>query len=413
MASVRTRGVVLRAVPFVLVVPLIVVPVVAYFALSAGGQAGLPVAQGAIGGAFHPVAGSFRPDTTTLPDCNGQYVCLEQAFGNLAFSSGPSRALAVFESRIDTDPIVAKDCHRIVHTIGSASYARLHGDIARTFSVGSSVCASGYYHGILERAFAGLTTKRELAAKAQSLCLGAGIRRRSFLDYQCRHGLGHGFMIQTGYDLPTALSLCTSLGTGWDEVTCTSGAFMENGVTRFGFRSRWLRDDDPLYPCNAIARGYRKSCYVRATTRILAVTENDFAKTAALCASLARTWASPCFRGFGRDAVVEAQYEDYGKALALCRLAGSYLDDCLLGAARTFSDGKARVGARSAAVFCSQAPRSARDGCAAGLGLIVGLLEPDDRQRRAACLRLMRAEADACSRSASAEVDPRGIQSWG
>ena len=56
-------------------------------------------------------------------------------------------------------------------------------------------------------------------------------------------------MIQTGYDLPAALSLCGGLGTGWDEITCTGGAFMENVSTRFGFRSPWLDEDEPLYPC--------------------------------------------------------------------------------------------------------------------------------------------------------------------
>jgi hypothetical protein len=193
---------------------LIAVPVAAYFVLSGSRGGNLPVAQGGIGGVFHPVAGNFEADDTQLAGCNGRYSCLEQAFGNIAYRKGPKPALRVFSKRIGSDADVQRDCHRIAHFIGSASFARYDGNVARTFAEGSAICASGYYHGILERAFAGITNKADLAKRARSLCLAAGIRRRGFLDYQCRHGLGHGFMTQTGYDLPMALSLCSGLGTG-------------------------------------------------------------------------------------------------------------------------------------------------------------------------------------------------------
>ena len=311
MARSERRGLWWRVLPLVLLVPLVVVPTVAMLlAFGGGGSTSVPIAAGSSGGAFHPVAGGFVADATALADCAGSYSCLEQAFGNIAFERGPKRALAVFETELVRDKDVERDCHRIVHTIGSATYARYDGDVARTFSEGSSTCASGYYHGILERAFVGITSKAELGKAARELCLGVGIRRQSFLDYQCRHGLGHGFMIQTGYDLPTALSLCSGLGTGWDRVTCTSGSFMENVSTRFGYRSSWLDEEDPLYPCNRVAVQHRRSCYVRATTWILQVEKNDFRRTADRCVAAGR-WAAVCFRGFGRDAVVEARYRDF------------------------------------------------------------------------------------------------------
>jgi len=401
-------------IPAVLLAPVLVGVALAYFAVSGqssgGGQ---QVAQGAVGGVFHPVAGNFTPDATTLAGCAGQYSCLEQAFGNLAFRQGPKRALAVFDARLARDRNVERDCHRIVHTIGSATFARFHGNIARTFAQGSSVCASGYYHGILERAFVGITTKARLAEVARSLCVSAGIRRRSFLDYQCRHGLGHGFMIQTGYDLPMALSLCHGLGTGWDEITCTSGAFMENVSTRFGFRSSWLKDDAPLYPCTRPGLLDRRSCYVRATTWMLELNGNDFAKAAGVCKSAGPRWATFCFRGYGRDAVVDSRYRDMARVRELCDLSRGYRGECYYGAARTFSDGSAVDGVRLAARFCTTVPVPDRPSCVAGYGIVVGLLQPTDASRRAACARLAAAEVAACSRAAIAEVDPSGRHSWG
>jgi hypothetical protein len=397
-----------------LVVPLVAVPALAYAVLSGDGRGGgTAVAQGSSGGTFHPVAGSFVPDETTLADCDGDYGCLEQAFGNVAFREGPQRALALFEERLTTDANVEKDCHRIVHTIGAAVFARFDGDVARTFAAGSATCASGYYHGILERAFVGISSVAALGRKAQSMCLGQGIRRRGFLDYQCRHGLGHGLMIQTGYDLPTALALCGRLGTRWDEVTCTGGVFMENGNTSFGFRSRWLDDEVPLYPCGSVAVRHRRSCYLRSSTRVLSLNGNDFELAAGTCESAGRRWARFCFRGLGRDAVVEATYRDLAKTHALCRAAGAYLGECLYGAARTFGDGESLGGLSRAAAFCARAWRAVRDDCAGGLGVVVGLLYPTDATRRAVCTRLMPGQAEACAAAAKAEVAPSGREAWG
>ena len=53
--------------------------------------------------------------------------------------------------------------------MGGAALARFKGDVARAFIDGSPVCASGYYHGVLERGFAGVEDS-QLAAKARDLC---------------------------------------------------------------------------------------------------------------------------------------------------------------------------------------------------------------------------------------------------
>ena len=399
--------------PFVLVVPLVAIPTIAFVVLTGDSQGSrLPVAQGAVGGTFHPVAGGFELDDTELESCEGDFGCLEQAFGNIAYREGPKVAMSLFETHIEADANVQHNCHRIAHTIGSAALRLYDGNVGKTFAVGSATCASGYYHGILERAFVGVSTRRDLVRVSRTLCDASGIRRRGFLDYQCRHGLGHGFMIQSGYDLPLALSLCGELGTRWDELTCTSGVFMENSSTRFGFRSRWLDEERPLYPCSDIATRYKRSCYLRATTWALQMNRDDFEETARLCRSAGR-WTTFCFRGFGRDAVVEARYLDTGKALALCELAGDYRGDCLYGAARTFSDGSAFAGVRQAAAFCARAPAVDRGACAAGYGILIGLLFATDDRRRAACASVLPAHADSCARAAIAEVRPNGRGAWG
>jgi hypothetical protein len=376
-----------------------------------GKEQHLAVARGVVDGSFHPIAGKFRPDGTKLEDCSSTDMrCLEQGFGNLAYSEGPKPALALFNERRLTQQTVAKDCHRIAHMIGSASLAFFKGNVAKTYANGSPSCASGYYHGILERAFANVFTHRGLIRAARTLCSGAGVRRMGFLDYQCTHGLGHGLMIQTGYDLPMALAICGSLQTRWDEVSCTGGAFMENGSTVYGLRSQWLKDDDPLYPCPVIKLRNRASCYLRVTTQVLNTNRYNWPKTAETCRSLASRWRPYCFRSYGRDTVNYAG----GKADSILRLCGfgrSGEGQCLYGAARTMADRDAKT--TNAAAFCRRAPAAWQGKCFAGLGVVVGLLEPTRARRMQACEELTQSWARACLTAAQSEVNPHGRGAWG
>lgn len=402
-----------RALLFLLVLPLLVLASVAYLVLPGGGEAGLELARGSTGGAFHPVAGNFAPDDTKVDDCGErEFRCLEQAFGNVAYRLGPKAALALFDARIASDADVRGRCHTIAHNIGSAAFALFDGNVATTFSRGSATCASGYYHGVLERAFVGVTSKTELVAVARELCSGGALRRHGFLDYQCRHGLGHGLMIQTGYDLPLALDVCGGLATRWDGAACAGGVFMENANTSFGYRSRWVDEEDPLHPCNRVATRFRRTCYLRVPTRLLQFHRKDFAKTADACAKLDPRWASPCFRGYGRDAVTEAGFVP-DKTVSFCRLAGPWSGDCWRGAARTVGDRAGLTAAKRAAQFCSRSPRAERGSCFAGVGINVGLLHHTHEARRRACAGLAAASADSCASAAIAAVDPNGRGAFG
>ena len=395
-----------------LIVALAAAAVAAAAAIGRSDQPKVVVARGVTDGSFHPIAGGFVPDGTKIEDCGTDMRCLEQGFGNLAYTAGPAAALARFDRTRMVDKTVAGDCHRIAHMIGSAALRRLHGNVAEAFSRGSSSCASGYYHGILERAFSHVRSKRGLIRAARRLCRGAGVRRRGFLDYQCTHGLGHGLMIQTGFDVPSALWMCSRLATRWDDVTCAGGVFMENGSTVYGIRSRWLKDDDPLYPCAVVKLRDRAACYLRVTTQMLRVNGYDWAKAAQTCRGVSLKWRRYCFRSFGRDAV-EHTHEDAGAILRLCRLVGSAGGDCLYAAARTMANRQATTS--GAAALCRIAPARERPPCFAGLGVVVGLLQATDAGRARACARLTqsRMQARACTRAARAEVEPNGRQAWG
>ena len=326
------------------------------------------------------VAAAFEPDATKLADCKTDSACFEQAFGNLAYYQGPKRALAVFTRMIETDPTV-RVCHRIAHALGAGALAHYKGDVGPAFADGSAVCWSGYYHGILERAFAGVS-EDELPAVARRLCASAEVRRSDFVAYQCVHGLGHGLMIYTNYDLRKSLETCDQLATPWDQSSCTGGIFMENLQTSYGTKSPWLRDDDPLYPCTAVAERHKLYCYLMVTSRILDVDGGDWQKTVGWCNKAEQGWVATCFQSLGRDASGRS-LQNPAEIIRICSLAKKMAGECVYGAARDITSMDA--GARRSAGFCSAVPDPLQPGCFNGIGTILGGFSREARARRAAC----------------------------
>ena len=326
-------------------------------------------------------AAEFKPDETELADCDGSFSCLEQAFGNLAYEEGPKTALEEFDRRIAADPEIERNCHRIAHKIGAGALAHYDGGVGRAFAAGSASCWSGYYHGILERAFSGVDPER-LGPIARELCADPDVRRTAFVAYQCVHGLGHGLMIFTGYDLPRSLEVCDELATAWDQTSCTGGVFMENISSSYGIESRWLRDDDPIYPCQIVAERHKLYCYLMVTSRILALENYDFAKTADWCRRSEAAWIATCFQSLGRDASGQTR-GDAARILEICDEAGDIADECVYGAARDLTSQDS--GPARAAELCEKASASIQDYCFRGIGTILGGLYATDPEKQRAC----------------------------
>jgi len=345
-----------------------------YVADSAG--AGRPTSQG----------NAFQPDDTNISDCgDGDGACYRQAFGNLAYHEGPKVALRRFQTAIATNPAVEASCHPIAHTIGAGALKHFHGDVGRAFAGGAATCGSGYYHGLLEWKLARLSD-REVARVARTVC--EETRGTSqFIYYQCVHGLGHGLMLHTRYDLPGALRLCHVLVTSYDRISCSGGVFMENQQSSYGYRSKWLRTGDLLYPCDSdvVQQQDKLYCYLLVTSYVLPKVGGDWGKVAAWCRKSDPTYVSVCFQSMGRDASGSSRQEPAG-ILPICRVARPHGErECLFGAARDILNNDATdLRGRK---LCESVPRADRSYCFYGLGSILGAVYATGQERTQACAR--------------------------
>jgi hypothetical protein len=368
---------------------LVEIPLIVYFLSRSEGQAtpvittpnSLPAGSSAL--PLHPVAGNFKPDDTKLASCTEQ-TCFEQAYGDIAYYQGPKAAFALIEKQYTggADP----SCHRVVHMVGAATLARNHGNVARTFAQGSSICWSGYYHGVLERAFAGIKSYNaaSLAAKSRALCSDRQVRASSWLTYQCLHGLGHGLMITTGLQLPLSLDVCRRLDGAWDQTACKGGVFMENVITSYGGKSPYVRDDDPLYPCDWVREADKYTCYQQATTRIIRVVGTDWAKIAKTCSNAERRWVSTCFGSLGQTAS-SLGFRKPSNIIKTCDFARPYGGEreCIRYAAMDIAG--TYSGGTEASKLCTRTLANLRGSCYEAIGRMLRHLRNTTVARDAEC----------------------------
>ncbi len=295
-------------------------------------------------------------------NCSGasstDYACYQQRYQDLVRDFGVEAAFTQLRDELTRDALVRSECHQLAHVIGRAA-VDLYGDIPTTYSRGDSFCASGYYHGATEAVVAKMGADKVLE-EADTLCAGLGRHQTySFYRHNCAHGLGHGFMSIHQNELFESLETCDSLTDEWERNRCYSGVFMENVIAKDSpsHPSKYLKADQPLYPCDVVGTRYKNECYQRQVPYVLETRGYDFAGVFDLCATAVEEDFRPaCYQGLGWDASVQSIKQGIsdmlinGSTRNLCMLGGEHEArfNCVVGAVEYFirhyySDAQARA----------------------------------------------------------------------
>lgn len=241
---------------------------------------------------------------------------------------GPARVIAEMAVVM---PERTLSCHTRAHLTGRYTY-ELFG--AKAFKLCTSECHSGCYHGATEAFFrehgtSGLEKNLELVCQGEI---------NKFYRHQCVHGVGHGLMAWSSYELFVAIDACGKLTLEKDRSSCRTGVFMENVVGGLaggeGHLSRYL-SADPQYPCNIVPDEYKGECYYLQTSRMVELFGGDFSKVAKECLKVQQAYQLFCFQSMGRDASGVVR-QDVDLAIASCMKAPAGLPrrECFGGAAQ-------------------------------------------------------------------------------
>ena len=251
-------------------------------------------------------------------------------------------------------------CHDRAHDIGRLSYQKFG---APAFALAGHECRSGGFHGALEARFAERGTAN-LAADVAILCSWSS---DPFTRHQCLHGVGHGVMAWTNYEIHQALDLCATVPGGrTDQGSCYGGVYMENvvgGLTAvMGHTTQWLRDDDPVYPCNVVKPEYQPDCYLFQTSRMSQLLNYDFAAVSKLCTQAPSPSQQSCWSSLGRD-ISHFSRLDPSASISACQHAppGEPRTTCLAGAVQNgFWE---QHGADRSVTFCGMLTDNAATEC--------------------------------------------------
>jgi hypothetical protein len=195
-------------------------------------------------------------------------------------------------------------------------------------------------------------------------------------------------MIATGLNLPIALEVCSRLDRWWDRDACRGGAFMENVQSSYGFTSIFLRDDDPVYPCNWVPTGEKRRCYQIVTSRILGTVGDSWERTAAICAEVERDFVGWCFRSLGRD-ISSRTGRDPAQIAELCAIAREYdwEGECVEAAAYDMTANF--TSAEKGRELCDAVHSGVRAQCYYGVGIVLGRFEMTPLERVTDCKALV------------------------
>ena len=193
------------------------------------------------------------------------------------------------------------NCHEPAHYVGRYAYEIY--DI-KAFGECAMLCQSGCYHGAVEAFFKEHGTAN-LEKNLNEMCADL---TNLFIKHQCLHGMGHGLLAWSSYQLFEALESCELLKVVSDRDSCFTGVFMENVVQAMakflglaGHITDYLKDDDPHYPCDIVSQKYQPTCYFLQTDHMAKIFGGDFSKVASSCAEVEYEHARrSCFESTGR-----------------------------------------------------------------------------------------------------------------
>lgn len=294
-----------------------------------------------------PFDGPVTTDAIYAACVNGASIdfdCLDNDLAGLLAAKGSEVAFGVLENLTHKDAGIERQSHPIAHGLGRAAVTPYGGPRAAIAHC-PYVLSSGCFHGVLQGYF------DTLSQMDPDIVAGLCLSPDSMRQFQCLHGMGHGLLLFTNYDMNQTLAYCDYLpADGNPRDSCYAGAFMENlvgyqdslqptgtgGGHNHGGKPHppphfMLKVDDPAYPCDVVAATYQNACYYFQTSVTLQFNGGDFPGAAKMCQAAPTQYHYVCYQSLGRD-VSYRLGRDVQQAWPVCRDAGSGgMQDCVKG----------------------------------------------------------------------------------
>lgn len=259
----------------------------------------------------HSTHSHEKAQAATLPP--DEYDELKKKYARIVKKKEAGDALRQFREDIQKDADISSVCHPLVHSIGHAAYEK-YKNFGQAMWYQDDVCNNGYMHGVIELYF---SQAEDITDAMFSVC--ESYADGSYNQWQCYHGLGHGFMFHTDNHLPDSVAYCDEYDNEFKRSACVNGVYMENfNALDKVHPSDYLNIRDPDYPCDGQPNEYRATCYLYAPTYYLNLHPGDYAGALTWCDEHNRQDEYSCSSGVGMQAMKE-NIDNVEYVLQACR----------------------------------------------------------------------------------------------
>lgn len=133
---------------------------------------------------------------------------------------------------------------------------------------------------------------------------------------------------------------------------------------------RWVKQDDPLFPCNSLDQKYARLCYRYQSSHFALISNHDWAKTANLCLKVPQDYQDDCFRTIGTNQVGFTQDTNVMRQNCSLMPNSHFQEICFMGVISSFAYRFVGDNERMSN-FCSSVPTSFQEGCFRQMGTSV------------------------------------------
>lgn len=321
-----------------------------------------------------------------ISNCYNDLNCALNSLRYIEKNDNSDVVLSTFTELIELYDLDKIECHETAHHLGEFLYPFVGQNISKAFEYAGQKCGGAIYHGVimnyfLIQVYEGIDPD---TISVTDICSEAkypyDIER-----WQCLHGIGHGLAVGYDYDISTAVNRCDVFESGWEQISCSKGIFMQNHVSYLESGMADFDDDDILHPCNEVDAKYIPQCLHYQTTFIINQNDGNLTESFAVCDSIVQEeFVNYCYHGMGRQ-LLSATGGEMSKMNQYCQVGEQeqYHPDCFRGMVMTLINNDRDPS--EGFIFCQNIPDSSKTDCYNALGKWILMLYPDLEQRKEAC----------------------------
>ena len=333
-----------------------------------------------------------------LSQCGLDQHCLVEEIQKMAKNNSEEELLETISLTMGSYESQGIWCHHQGHHIGKFLLGYYNGDVHDALSNADRKCDSSLHHGIIENFMMQQVILNNLEPDDIEVTTFCDIFDDRLTRLECGHGMGHGLVKVSDYDLEWSANRCDEFTITEQKQVCYRGVFMEN-IVALADGKGVFDEDDPYSVCNTLEDRHAQVCYQYHATKIGSFTPGTVFDSCDKIES--ESMIKYCYIGV-KPYLFSAFHNNYQKVVLECSKGNpDYQTYCYVGMVIGLVDWK---GSDEGITFCKVIPDEFKPDCYDYLGKMILDESPDKIEEECSKAESLKYQ-NICR-----DADPEGIR---